>query len=375
MNIGIDASNIKAGGGLTHLKELIENYQLDENIQLVLFADDVVLSKIEDRADLKKVSHSFLNKNFIWATLWRLFICNRTARKYKIDVMFSPGGNFLLFKPYVSMSQNMLVFETKERNRFPHLSSRLRYIFLEFKQVLSFLNANGIIYISNYAKTYIQKKYPVFRNKKSVVVYHGVSDRFDFKGEKEILNPEFYGPNKPFKLLYVSIINYYKHQDKIIEGVARLKAEGIPIELHLVGPINPKIEKQFNTILFPHKSFVHYHGMIPYTEIEPLYHVCDLFVFASTCENMPNILVEAMRAKAPILCSSYGPMPEIFKDAGLYFDPTDVEDFCEKVKTYFNSRALRLKASQRAAELSKTYLWKESSLSTFDFLKSFPKKK
>ena len=46
-----------------------------------------------------------------------------------------------------------------------------------------------------------------------------------------------------------------------------------------------------------------------------------LFVFASSCENMPNTLVEAMASGLPIACSDRGPMPEILRDGGTYFDP------------------------------------------------------
>jgi glycosyltransferase involved in cell wall biosynthesis len=47
----------------------------------------------------------------------------------------------------------------------------------------------------------------------------------------------------------------------------------------------------------------------------------DIFVFASSCENMPNTLIEGMAAGLKIACSSRGPMPEVLKDAGYYFDP------------------------------------------------------
>ena len=47
----------------------------------------------------------------------------------------------------------------------------------------------------------------------------------------------------------------------------------------------------------------------------------DLGLFASSCENMPNILLETMGAGLPIACSNRQPMPEILKNGGEYFDP------------------------------------------------------
>ena len=50
----------------------------------------------------------------------------------------------------------------------------------------------------------------------------------------------------------------------------------------------------------------------------------ELFVFASSCENLPNILIEGMAAGLPIACSRRPPMPEVLGDAGESFDPEAV---------------------------------------------------
>ena len=39
----------------------------------------------------------------------------------------------------------------------------------------------------------------------------------------------------------------------------------------------------------------------------------DLFIFASSCENLPNTLLEAMASSIPIISSSKGPMREILE--------------------------------------------------------------
>lgn len=364
--IGIDASNIKAGGGLTHLSELILNYQPIQDRHLILFASQSVLNTIPDFDFLTKINDSWLNKGSFYNMLWRLLLLRRLARKKKVNIMFTPGGNFLSFSPYVSMSQNMLVFESKERNRFPSLMDRLRYHILEFKQLLSFRFSSGVIFISEYARNYIQSKYPFLHRKKSEVVYHGVAERFSYKNE--IIKTTSFSDERPFRLLYVSIINYYKHQDKLIEAVTKLKKSGIPIELNLIGPLNPKIKTYFENLLMQSSECVKYHGKVPYEKIHSYYSNCDLFVFASTCENMPNILVEAMKASVPILCSSYGPMPEILKDGGIYFDPINIKDICEKIMLYKNSNELRKTSANTAMILAKNYAWPKCANQTFKFI-------
>ena len=50
----------------------------------------------------------------------------------------------------------------------------------------------------------------------------------------------------------------------------------------------------------------------------------EIMILSSRFEGLPNILLEAMAASLPIACSNRGPMPEILKDAGIYFNPEQV---------------------------------------------------
>ena len=106
-----------------------------------------------------------------------------------------------------------------------------------------------------------------------------------------------------------------------------LRKEGTPIELHLVGGGD---SQALNLMLDAidrnktDKNFIYYHGSLPYKETLEWYHKADMFVFPSTCENLPIILLEAMTAGLPIASSDRGPMPEVLKDAVLYFNPESV---------------------------------------------------
>ena len=42
----------------------------------------------------------------------------------------------------------------------------------------------------------------------------------------------------------------------------------------------------------------------------------NIFIFASSCENMPITLIEGMASGLPIACSDRGPMPEVLQDGG-----------------------------------------------------------
>jgi len=364
MKIGIDATNIKAGGGLVHLKQLLENYNCKKNEVNLIGGNWLV--QLDDRNWLKKImfnnsfSNIFKQEYFKKTKLPALLNTN--------DIIFVPGGTFTTKKrPYVSMSQNMLVFEKKERDRFPKSFNWLRYLLLEKIQVRSFRNSKGIIYISKYAKDYIQNKYPELKKIRSTVIYHGISDEFRAK-PKEQLDIAQYLNEAPYKLLYISIVNFYKHQWNVIEAVKRLKKENFNIELNLIGPIYEPVRQKFEISLLGTEAYINYLGKVEYDQISAVYKNSDLFIFASTCENMPNIVLEAMSAGLPILSSNYGPMPEVLKDAGNYMDPTNVESIYKELKETLLDKNRRKEIADRAFLYSQNYSWERTSDETFKFI-------
>ncbi|MAM27400.1 MAG: glycosyl transferase [Flavobacteriaceae bacterium] len=365
MIIDIDATNIKTGGGLTHLKQIVENNRLEQDsIHLI---GGTWLDRIKGSNNVSKLIFKKEFKNKLNQEYFKAFKLEQILKKG--DISFIPGGTFSSKKiNYVSMSQNMLVFEEKERNRFPRSLTWLRYLILERLQLKSFSNATGIIYISQYAKQYIENKYPHLKSKKSTVIYHGISDNFRQKPKKQKSIQE-YSKQQPFKLLYISIINYYKHQWNVIEAVKILREKGYPIELELIGPINKSLRSKFDKCLKGTERYVNYRGKVPYEEISLSYKKANMFLFASTCENMPNILIEAMSAGLPILCSNYGPMPEVLKDAGAYMDPTQVDNISFNLERLLNETEIRQKIAQKAYNYSQDFSWEKTSKDTFDFIK------
>ena len=105
-----------------------------------------------------------------------------------------------------------------------------------------------------------------------------------------------------------------------------------------------------------------------HADLVRLYHDADAFVFASSCENMPNILLEAMAAGLPIASSNRGPMPEILGDAGVLFDPESVDDVEVALATLVNDHDSRTRWASDAYERASQYSWSQCADATFRFL-------
>jgi glycosyltransferase involved in cell wall biosynthesis len=295
-----------------------------------------------------------------------------------VQCYFSPSGTLPQHTavPTVTMSQNMLPFEPKESARYKAVSMRTRFKLLNIVQGMSFQRAAGLIFLTEYAKktVYTQlKKKPL----QTAIVPHGISkDFFSPPRAQKLLDS--YSLANPFRLFYVSIVNVYKHQWHVAEAVAGLRKKGFPVVIVFVGSSYPQAMRRFNDTVYeldPNGSFITYKDFIPYNELPEVYHQADAFVFASSCENMPNILLEAMAAGLPIACSNRGPMPEVLGSAGVYFDPEYPDQIADALTMLLKDHSLRARFAQEAYDRAMEYSWERCARETFSFLAEVAKTK
>lgn len=375
MILGIDAFNISSGGGLTHLLEVLSEVNPSKHgfKKVIIWGNSKILDRIEDRDWLQKEYVPMLNKSLFHRIFWHKFIEARIAKDNNCDIVFLPGGVASSgFSPVVTMSRNMLPFEWKELKRFGWSLMSLKLIILRFTQLRSFKKANGLIFLTRYARDLICVNKGI--NKKHIkTIPHGVSSNF-FQTDFSYRNKSFSKDN-PCKVLYISNITPYKHQWNVIEAVSHLRNKQIPITLDLIGPSGPSFIRMKKIIdeLDPKNDFVRYHGEVPYNLLKQYYATADIGVFASSCENMPNTLLEGMASGIPMACSNMGPMPEIMGDSDLYFDPLNPMDIAQVLQKMFDSSELCDKSAKKSVSLAKKYTWSLCADETFAFLKLIAK--
>lgn len=372
MKIGIDASNIGGGGGVTHLKEILVHLPTQKKIEkVVVFASQKVLDQLPTDNVIQKITFPAFNKGLLHRVGFQLWGYDKHIKQY-CDILFSITGDYLgNFKPVVGMSRNMLLYERDIWKEIKQPKEIMRFRLNFLKQRRCFSNASGIIFISQYAKNYVSKKLKL-KNKQIAVIHHGISPRFKGKVSKQF-SIENYSPDNNLKLLYVSTVHVYKHQWNVIKAVALLREKGYPVELDLVGgvifkPAGKKLEKTIQETDPQHK-FIHYHGHVPYDKIDEFYKKADGIVYASTCENMPNILIESMASGLPIICSNKQPMPEFLKESGYYFDAKNVESIANAIEEMLLNPEKRETLAKKNIEEVKKYAWEGTADETFNFIK------
>lgn len=381
IHLGIDASNIRQGGGLTHLSRLLEaGDPLSAGIDRIsIWANYNTLSELPNPPWLNKINEPWLESNLASRLIGQQFRLPFSLRANGCDVLFSPGGTIpvLSFIKCVTISQNMLPFEPCRAKLFGRWSwMRAKMFLLRASQSKSFLRADGLIFLTDYARTAIKSKLRKFKSP-TVLIPHGIEPRFLQKPCKKRCFSNC-SLKSPFRFLYVSIMMPYKHQIEVARAIHVIRSQGYPVEIQFVGDTFTNYGRSFKKEILkldPDHEFIHVLGSKPFNELHSLYQKADAFIFASSCENLPNILIEAMASGLPIASSNRGPMPEILGGSGIFFDPERVSSIVGAVKTILGNDGLRLELAYSASKKARKFSWNRCACETFRFIAQIVKNK
>ena len=94
-------------------------------------------------------------------------------------------------------------------------------------------------------------------------------------------------------------------------------------------------------------------------ELNFLYQNALFFIFPSLYEGFGMPILEAMSNSCPVVLSNASCFPEIAQDAGLYFDPKDIEDMYDKMSLMVESEELRINLIAKGNERVKDFSWEK----------------
>jgi glycosyltransferase involved in cell wall biosynthesis len=369
--LGIDASNIRLWGGVTHLVELLRvaTPQAHGFEKVVVWGSTATLDQLQEQDWLQKVPVPLLDKALPYRVFWQRFRLRKLVIQAGCDLLFVPGGSDASgFRPMVAMSQNRLPFDRQESGRYGLSWNRLRLLYLRGVQTRTFRGADGIIFLTNHAREHILSVIGKVRGKVATIP-HGVGARF-LAAPRPQRAPATFTASAPCRIVYVSIVDRYKHQWHVAVGVARLRAAGVHVVLDLIGPPASGLARLQASLkqLDPRSEFIRYRGTVPYEQLHEHYCNADIGLFASSCESFPLTLAETMSAGLPIACSDRMPMPEILGAAGEYFDPEVPDEIAHAIRRLIESPELRRQKAQAAYDRACGLSWENSSNRTFEFL-------
>lgn len=366
MDLIIDASNIKTGGGRTHLIELIENgfpghfgYS-----KVYIWASQDILNYLEDKDWLVKMHHIWLEGGYFKRLLWKKLILNPFIKKSK-SLLYIPGTGYSKY-PFVTMCRNLLPLQWTELNRYFFSFMWIRLVILRFLHFYAYKKALSVIFLNDYCQKIVSAN---IKLNNTIIIPHGLSESFKTGYPKKTLNSKL-------KFIYVSTVDVYKHQWNVAEAFYQLIDEGLDIELILIGESYKKALNKLKKVMKRNKdkNQVKYLGKIDYSKLPEYYSNSDVFIFASTCETFGMVLLEAMGSGLPVLCSDKSSMKEMLGNSAKYFDPLSIQSIKNSVVEIYNRKSELKKMSEKSIELAAQYSWENCAYKTFQFLSETSKK-
>ncbi|PVZ32935.1 glycosyltransferase family 1 protein [Pseudomonas sp. CC120222-01a] len=364
MKIVINAFSARLGGGQTYLINLLKHIPLDEGLSILVLAPDDL--QLPSHPAISRYAPRYSLNNPILRTVWEKFLLPGYLRKVKADVLFCPGGVVATQAPtgckVVTMFRNMIPFDKRVLSYLPFGLQRIRSWLLYHTMLRSMSRADLTIFISDFARGVIEKLANI---PNPVTIPHGIGEAFR-TFDKQLARPGRL-PTESY-MLYVSRFDVYKHHYEVVSAYAKL-----PVELReryhlvLIGesdmPGAERVHELINDLDLGGRVIIL--GAVPYAELPSYYHHAELALFASSCENCPNIMLEALGAGRPVLSSNVMPMPEFGAQAAAYFSPFDADDISRVMNTVLSDRNYSQQLADAAASQCQKFDWAKTSESTW----------
>jgi glycosyltransferase involved in cell wall biosynthesis len=374
MKIGIDARMLgsKQGGIGRYIHEILKALKHESNIQFVIFLRKDNWDFVEETPNIKKVL-----ADIYWYG-WREQLClPKIIKKEKVDLMHFPHWNipFSYCKPFVVTIHDLLLLHYPTR-----ASSTLGPITYFFKNIAykiilrhAIKKSRHIITISEFTKNDILKNFNIEAKKITVTHLAPLPPPLNLplgQGEKTPANLIHYKITKPY-VLYVGVAYPHKNLEGLIEAWKIFCAEhGNDYQLVLAGRKNYFYEKILKRTCLSGRQVqddnIIFTDYVPDEDLPAFYKNASLYVFPSFYEGFGLPALEAMQYGVPVVSSNSTCLPEILKDAVLYFDPSNKPAISDAIWRGLTDEKLRQELNQKSVQLIHNYDWKNTAKITLE---------
>lgn len=360
MIIGVDGNeaNVKMKVGVSVYAFNLLHYfrkRADNDISFKIFLKDKPLDGLP--SENRHFQYTVIKGKFLWS---QIFLPLTLYFKKNINVFFTPAHYAPRFcpVPYVVTIHDLSYFYFPDeflKQDLYKLKNWTRY---------SITNAKKIIAVSNSTKKDILKNYSL-DEKKIDVVYNGY-ERAKLKAVK------FKRKNvdKPY-ILYVGTLQPRKNIPTLITVFGKFLHFYPDFELYIVGKKGWLYQKIFDQVAETGLTDkVHFTDYVTDEQLAFLYQSAFCLVMPSFYEGFGIPLLEAMSYGCPVISSFSSSLPEVGGDSCLYFDPGNVDDLLEKMKTLKEDKNLKQELIKKGKERLKFFSWKTCGEETLNIIKS-----
>jgi len=349
--IGILAFGDKHGGGVyQYTQSIIDALKADKTKEYIVFCNSD-----DDRFEhyglgvrkIDKPKSSLVEK--VVRALQFLFLIRKpllfTKNEFDIfcdiDIFISPAiavyPHFYMDKPFVFTLHDM------QERYYPEFFSRYERVMRWLNNCTLAKSADKIICESNFVKNDIVKFTGVNGDKINVIQSPPPENflNYQFQNEQfEIVKSKYNLPDK--FIFYPAQCWFHKNHIKLVEAFELLAQKYDDVYLVLTGSQQNNYNNLMKRIdeLNLNKKVKHL-GYIDYEDLPYMYKMSHFLVMPTLFESVSIPIYEAFALEVAVCGSDVVALPEQVGDAGLIFNPHDINDMAEKMMMYLNDESLR----------------------------------
>lgn len=277
--------------------------------------------------------------------------------KFMPDVIFVPTERYFMFRnvPLVNMVQNMEPFVYSSKlNPF---SERIKTLLRKRVSCSALQKSQRIIAVSKFVKEHLVTNIGIPETKISVI-YHGCSSNRNIICTKPSAIPDNWSGTFLFTAGSIRPARGLEDIILALNDISEMDVAGLVIAGY-TAPQTSQYRAKLTAIIERKKiniPVIWVDSLNP-EEMSWCYQNCKIFVMTSRVESFGMIAVEAMSHGCVCISSDNPCLPEIFKDAAVYYSPEDSHSLSRQIQAmcHLDSRyrtAIADKAKKRASAFS-----------------------
>jgi glycosyltransferase involved in cell wall biosynthesis len=175
--------------------------------------------------------------------------------------------------------------------------------------------------------------------------------------------PEPYQPlSEQNFLLYVGRPAANKNLNRLVDAFNQLQRPGL--KLVFAGKTNGEYRKL--AAYTDNAPDIIFTDFVSDGQLRWLYQHAQVYVFPSLSEGFGLPGLEAMLYDLPVVSSNATCLPEVYRDAALYFDPLDSADIAAKINQLLNDPTLAKDLAAKGRQVVASYSWQRTAQRTLD---------
>jgi len=170
-------------------------------------------------------------------------------------------------------------------------------------------------------------------------------------------------------IMYVGRPQPHKNLERLIEAFAIMRQTNPDLYLVLAGKrdvLYRRLRKRTELLGIKHVLFT---GFVSEGQLRWMYEHTAAYIFPSLSEGFGLPGLEAMMHSAPVVSSDATCLPEIYKDAAVYFNPLDVAEIASTISNVLVDVHLRKHLVARGKAVAGSYSWRRTAQQTLDVYK------